>query len=111
MKHLSQIRTLDGQFVDHKEKAKAACLFGEDLERRKDIFCNYLPEDDWVDRRLFVAEQIDPESDSDEEVEKRRIKTDGGRKDQTLSTLGDKRNFDEFQDTLNDDRKNYTYNN
>lgn len=44
-------------------------MFGEDLEKRKDIFKNYLPDEEFVDRRLFFEEQIDPESDSDEDLE------------------------------------------
>lgn len=87
--------------MDYKEKVKADCLFGDDLEKKKEIFCEYLPEEDWVDRRLFVKEQIDPESDSDEEAEniekelkKSKTKINDkliNSKNITLSTINDKR--------------------
>ena len=67
--HLPQLKILDGQDITHFEKVKADIVFGDDLENKKEIFCQYLPSEDWVDRRLFFEEQIDPESDSDEEVE------------------------------------------
>lgn len=63
------MKVLDGQEVSHYEKVKADIVFGDDLEKKKEIFCEYLPPEDWVDRRLFFEEQIDPESDSDEEVD------------------------------------------
>lgn len=95
------MRCLDGQNVVHQEKVKADCLFGDDLEKKKEIFCQYLPEEDWVDRRLFVKEQIDPESDSDEEadnIDKELKKTKAKLNDKlinskniTLSTINDKK--------------------
>lgn len=76
-------------------------MFGDDLEKKKEIFCQYLPEEDWVDRRLFVKEQIDPESDSDEEadnIDKEIKKTKAKLNDKlinskniTLSTINDKK--------------------
>ena len=65
--YIPELRILDGQEVTHYEKVKADILFGADLENKKEIFKAYLQEEQFVDRRLFVAEQIDPESDSEGE--------------------------------------------
>ena len=101
MFYLPQLRSLDGQDVTHFEKVKADILFGADLENKKEIFKNFLPDEQFVDRRLFVAEQIDPESDSDEEMDKvenyetgRKIKTNtlmNTRNYLTLSSINDKK--------------------
>ena len=80
--YIPQLRILDGQDVTHFEKVKADILFGADLENKKEIFNAYLPEEEFVDRRLFVAEQIDPESDSEgerlEDGEVTKVKGRGG---------------------------------
>ena len=62
---------------------------------KKEIFKAYLPEEEFVDRRLFLSEQIDPESDSEEEniqeEDKKERKTGGIMKGNlTLSSI-DKR--------------------
>lgn len=95
------MRSLDGQDVSHFEKVKADILFGADLENKKEIFKNFLPDEQFIDRRLFVAEQIDPESDSDEEMDKlennesgRKIKTNtmmNTRNYLTLSSINEKK--------------------
>ena len=80
--YIPQLRILDGQDVTHFEKVKADILFGADLENKKEIFNAYLQEEQFVDRRLFVAEQIDPESDSEgerlEDGEVTKVKGRGG---------------------------------
>ena len=63
------MRSLDGQQVSHKDKVKADILFGHDLLNKKEIYNSYLPDEEYIDRRIFVSEQIDPESDSDEDRE------------------------------------------
>jgi hypothetical protein len=63
------LRILDGQEISFYEKVKAEILFESDKEKRKEIFFKYLPEEEFVDRRLFLKEQIDPESDSEEDME------------------------------------------
>lgn len=95
------LRLLDGQEVTFKEKVKADILFGEDLEEKKKIFKEFLPEEDFVDRRLFVEEQIDPESDSDEDnenienLELKGMKSSGDKlmnsQNKTLSSIYDRR--------------------
>jgi Leucine-rich repeat (LRR) protein len=65
--YIPELRKLDGREVSHYEKVKADILFGADLENKKEIFNAYLPEEQFVDRRLFLKEQIDPESDSEGE--------------------------------------------
>ena len=66
--YLPNLRLLDGQEVTAIEKVESDNLFGSDLEDKKRIFEAYLPEEKFVDRRLFLKEQIDPESDSEEEI-------------------------------------------
>lgn len=85
---------LDGQEVSHHDKVKADILFGADTENKKEIFKTYLPEEDFVDRRLFVSQQIDPESDSeDENGEELKTKTTNliNSKNITLSSIYAKR--------------------
>jgi protein phosphatase 1 regulatory subunit 7 len=91
--YLPQLRTLDGQEVSHFEKVKADILFGADLENKKEIFKTFLPDEQFIDKRLFVAEQIDPESDSDEEIENFRGKGRdiNSRGNLTLSSINDKK--------------------
>ena len=91
--YIPELRMLDGQEVTHYEKVKADILFGADLANRKEIFNAYLPEEQFVDRRLFVAEQIDPESDSEEENfenKDNKQKTGNISKNLTLSSIGRK---------------------
>ncbi len=89
---MPQLRSLDGQDVTHFEKVKADILFGADLENKKEIFKNFLPDEQFVDRRLFVAEQIDPESDSEEEEMEKMDNYESGRKIKT-NTLLSTRNY------------------
>jgi protein phosphatase 1 regulatory subunit 7 len=82
--------------VTHFDKVKADILFGADLENKKEIFKNFLNEEPFIDRRLFIAEQIDPESDSEEDVENLDLKKTGksnimSSKNLTLSSIYDKR--------------------
>jgi hypothetical protein len=115
------LKILDGQDITHNEKVKADVVFGDDLDKKKEIFCEYLPAEDWVDRRIFFEEQIDPESDSDEEIENmdkdlRKSKTKMqdkllNSKNNTLSSINDKRTFkEEYGETLVEDKlRNLTY--
>ena len=77
--YIPQLMKLDGQDVTHFEKVHADNLFGADLNNKKEIFKAYLPEEKFVDKRLFLSEQIAPESDSEEdnlpEEEKKESKT------------------------------------
>ena len=88
--------------MTHFEKVHADNLFGLDLERKKEIFRAYLPEEEFVDRRLFLSEQIDPESDSEEDnlPEEKERKTGGITKGNLTLNSMDKRTKD---DKLNDD--------
>ena len=64
---LPQIRSLDGVNINPEEFVKSENFYGVDLENRKRIFLENLPEEQFVDRRLFFAELVDPETDSEEE--------------------------------------------
>jgi hypothetical protein len=91
--------------VNSEDKVKADILFGHDLASKKNIFHSFLPEEEFIDRRLFVSEQIDPESDSDDERETmenlehaRLLKMTNylsPSKDITLSSINEKRTKNE----------------
>ncbi len=108
---IPELRKLDGQPVTHFEKVHADNLFGSDLERKKQIFKAYLPEEEFVDRRLFLSEQIDPESDSEEdniqEEDKKERKTGGITKGNlTLSSIDKKSKEDKLYGETGDISKN-----
>jgi hypothetical protein len=58
---------LDGQEITSEEKVKAENLHGFDLQDREIIFKSLLPEEKFVDRRIFSIEDLAPESESDNE--------------------------------------------
>lgn len=64
--HIPQLRMLDGQEITGEEKVKAENLHGVDLNDREKIFLSQLPEEKFVDRRLFKYEDIDVESEDDD---------------------------------------------
>ncbi len=106
---MPKLRTLDGQEVTHIDKVEADVLFGHDLMNKKEIFLNYLPEEEFIDRRIFVSEQIDPESDSDEDRETmenlenarliRMSQFPNSSKNITLSTINEKRTGNIYDNT------------
>ena len=109
--YIPELRKLDGQEVTHFEKVHADNLFGADLENKKEIFKAYLPEEEFVDRRLFLSEQIDPESDSEEEniqeEEKKERKTGGIMKGNlTLSSIDKRSKEDKLYGETGDISKN-----
>ena len=61
--HIPQLRSLDGQVIAAEEKIKAENLHGVDLNDREKIFNAQLPQEKFIDRRLFVFEDIEPESE------------------------------------------------
>ncbi len=101
--YLPQLRILDGQEVTFYEKVKADILFGADIENKKEIFKTFLPDEQYIDRRLFVSDQIDPESNSDEDMKNfdsmepgKKTKTSSlNSKNITLSSIYDKRTKDD----------------
>ena len=109
--YIPELRRLDGQEVTHFEKVHADNLFGADLENKKEIFKAYLPEEEFVDRRLFLSEQIDPESDSEDEnikdEDKKERKTGGIMKGNlTLSSIDKKSKEDKLYGETGDMSKN-----
>jgi hypothetical protein len=58
---------LDGVEISREEKVKAENLHGYDLQDLEIIFKSLLPEEKFVDRRIFTIEEVPPESDSDDE--------------------------------------------
>jgi hypothetical protein len=57
---------LDGIEIKAEEKVKAENLHGVDLADRETIFKALLPQEEFVDRRLNVYEDIEEESDDQE---------------------------------------------
>ena len=88
---MPQLRSLDGQEVSYQDKVKADILFGADLNNKAEIFNSFLPDEQFIDRRLFVEDQIDPESDSDDEIENYAKTKDLMSKNITLSSINDKK--------------------
>lgn len=61
------MRVLDGVNTINEEFVKAESLYGMDLEDRKRIFYEILPEEEFIDRRINIADLIELETDSDNE--------------------------------------------
>ena len=57
--HIPQLRSLDGVLIQAEEKVKAENLHGTDLNDREKIFKAMLPQEQFVDRRLSVFEDIE----------------------------------------------------
>ena len=109
--YIPELRKLDGQEVTHFEKVHADILFGADLENKKEIFKAYLPEEEFVDRRLFLNEQIDPESDSEDEniqKEDKKERMTGGimKGNLTLSSIDKRSKEDKLYGETGDMSKN-----
>ncbi|EAR96271.2 LRR and guanylate kinase domain protein (macronuclear) [Tetrahymena thermophila SB210] len=64
---LPGLRVLDGVNTTSEEFVKAENLYGMDLEDRKRIFYEILPEEEFIDRRINIADLIEPETESDNE--------------------------------------------
>ena len=67
--HIPQLRMLDGVEIQAEEKVKAENLHGVDLNDRQKIFKAMLPQENFVDRRISVYEDIEDESEDDVSVE------------------------------------------
>jgi Leucine-rich repeat (LRR) protein len=65
--HIPQLRMLDGVNITSEEKIKAENLHGFDQSDRELIFQSLLPDEQFVDRRLQVIEDVELESDSETE--------------------------------------------
>ena len=50
-----------------EEFVKSENLYGLDLEERREIFKEVLPEEEFIDRRINIGELIEPETESDNE--------------------------------------------
>jgi len=67
--HIPQLRMLDGVQIIAEEKVKSENLHGVDLKDREQIFKTMLPQENFVDRRISVYEEIEEESDDDVVIE------------------------------------------
>lgn len=52
---LPGLTVLDGQPVDPKEQVKADCFFGEFIDLENQIFAKELPEEKFIDKRVFMS--------------------------------------------------------
>lgn len=59
---------LDGMEIQAEEKVKAENLHGVDLSDRETIFKALLPQENFVDRRLNVFEDIEIESEDNDDI-------------------------------------------
>ena len=66
--HIPQLRMLDGMEIMAEEKVKAENLHGVDLSDRETIFKALLPQENFVDRRLNVFEDIEVESEDNDDM-------------------------------------------
>ncbi|KRW99030.1 hypothetical protein PPERSA_11631 [Pseudocohnilembus persalinus] len=64
---LPGLRVLDGVLTTPEEFVKSENLYGLDLEERREIFKEVLPEEEFIDRRINIGELIEPETESDNE--------------------------------------------
>ena len=62
---LPQLRSLDGSDITPQDYVKSAIFYGEDVEARKKIFGEVLPEEEYIDRRIFTSHMLDPDSDTE----------------------------------------------
>jgi len=65
--HIPQLRTLDGTLIMAEEKIKAENLHGVDVTDRQTIFQTMLPQENFVDRRINIYEDIEVESEDNED--------------------------------------------
>eukprot|EP00825_Cyclidium_porcatum_P016841 TRINITY_DN1973_c0_g2_i1.p1 TRINITY_DN1973_c0_g2~~TRINITY_DN1973_c0_g2_i1.p1 ORF type:complete len:260 (+),score=49.20 TRINITY_DN1973_c0_g2_i1:164-943(+) len=63
---LPGLRVLDGQVTNAEEFSKAENLYGLDLEDRKKIFLEVLPDEEFIDRRINMSLLVEEETDSDD---------------------------------------------
>lgn len=64
---MNNLRILDGVVICPEELVKAKNLYGLDLEDRRMIFKEVLPDEEFIDRRINIAELVEPETESDNE--------------------------------------------
>lgn len=62
---LPQLRSLDGLEITAKDFVKAEIFYGGDVEAKKAIFKDVLPEEEFIDRRTFTSHMLDPDSDTE----------------------------------------------
>lgn len=55
---LEQVLELDGEAITGKERVEADVFFGKDVEERKAIFKNILPEEKFIDYRTNDIENV-----------------------------------------------------
>lgn len=67
MYKLPGLRILDGVSTTPDEFVKAENLYGMDLEDRRRIFKEVLPDEEFIDRRINIAELIEYETESENE--------------------------------------------
>jgi len=63
--HIPQLRMLDGVEIIPEEKVKSENLHGSDVRDREMIFKTMLPQENFVDRRIYVYEDIEEESEDE----------------------------------------------
>ena len=62
---LPQLRSLDGVEITAQNYVKAGIFYGDEVEDKKKIFKTILPEEEYIDRRIFTSYMLDPDSDTE----------------------------------------------
>lgn len=62
---LPQLRSLDGNEITEKDFVKAEIFYGGDVKAKEDIFNELLPEEEFIDRRIYTSHMLDPDSDTE----------------------------------------------
>ena len=62
---LPQLRTLDGQAVTAQDFVKAEIFYGGDVQAKQGIFKRLMPDEEFIDRRIFTSHMLDPDSDEE----------------------------------------------
>jgi len=72
---LPQLLWLDGERLTEQAKAETDIFFGQDLDRRKTIFEKHLPQETFVDSRLYRVENVIVHKDLLEDFSQQEIET------------------------------------
>lgn len=62
---LPQLRSLDGNEITKKDFVKAEIFYGGDVDAKNRIFNELMPEEEFIDRRIYTSNMLDPDSDTE----------------------------------------------
>lgn len=62
---IPQLRILDGVYITAQDIAKSENFYGHDIDSKKEIFHSILENEEFVDRRVYKSQMLDPETESE----------------------------------------------